>query len=211
MAKLIDISIPVQEGMLVWPGDGGPRITRLRSVEEGSHSNFSEMQCSLHTGTHLDAPLHFISGAKSVDRLPLEIFIGPAHVLHFPDNEFITADDLEKSGLPDGVERLLLKTKNSDWWKEDVRDFHEDYVALADDAAEWVVERGVKLFGIDYLSIDHHIHGLNVHPILLGAGLALLETINLSGVEPGGYELVCLPLNLIGAEGSPVRAVLVQK
>ncbi|TET33789.1 MAG: cyclase family protein [Planctomycetota bacterium] len=208
MGKLIDISVPVREGMIVWPGDGGPRITRLRSLEEGSHSNFSGMECSLHTGTHIDAPLHFISGANSIDRVPLEVFIGPAQVLYFPDNEFITADDLENSGLPDETERLLLKTRNSDWWKEGVMEFREDYVALTDDAARWVVEHGIKLLGVDYLSIDHQVHGKNAHSILLGAGLVLLETINLSGVEPGEYELFSQPLNLIGAEGSPVRAVL---
>jgi arylformamidase len=198
----------MEPDMPVWPGEKQPKITRLRTMEEGSHSTVSGLDCTVHTGTHVDAPAHFVIGATTVDRLPLDTLVGPAYVAHFPGAEVVRREDLEKCGMPEGTKRLLIRTRNSELWKRGEKEFDNDFVALSDDAAKWVVEQGIILFGIDYLSVHHLKEGENVHPILLRAGLVLLETINLSDVKAGEYELVCLPLKLAGCEGAPARAIL---
>jgi arylformamidase len=146
-----------------------------------------------------------------VDQLPLETLIGPAIVAFLPDAEVITADELRNLHMPAGVERLLLRTRNSELWAAGVTEFRKDYVALTADAARWLVDRGVRLVAVDYLSVQRYQDGPDVHKILLAAGVIILEGLNLTGVAAGEYELICLPVKIIGAEGAPARAVLVKK
>jgi arylformamidase len=159
-------------------------------------------------GTHVDAPFHFISGGDPVEAMPLDVLMGPAVVTYLPEVAAVTATDLEALDLPAGVQRLLLRTRNSKLWTTGVEEFQPDFVALTVDAAQWVVQRGIRLLGVDYLSVQRFDDGPEVHQILLEARVVIVEGLNLAGVEPGEYELICLPLKLTGAEGAPARAVL---
>ena len=206
MARLIDISVPIYPGMLIWPSDPPVAVERAADMAQGAHVNLTKVSFGVHTGSHLDAPLHFEADGASIDDLPLDLFIGPARVVH------VTADRIgpeHAAGLA-GVERVLFRTRNSDWWAAGDTSFHPDFVYLTAEAGAALADLGVRLVGLDYLSIDKPKGGGAAHHALLGRGIAALETINLAGVEPGDYELICLPLRLVGAEGSPVRAILRQ-
>lgn len=205
---LIDISVPLSSGLVVWPSDPPVSIERRRFLERDG-ANVSDLCMSLHSGTHLDPPLHFVAGAPSADQFALDALIGPADVVDIPDVDLITAADLESQGLPADCERLLLRTRNSRWWAAGDMAFHEDYVALSVDAARWVADRGIRLVGIDYLSIEpYKLPGHPVHTTLLSRRVIALETINLTGVVPGRYQLYCLPLLIASGDGSPARALL---
>jgi arylformamidase len=167
------------------------------------------MHCSVHTGTHVDAPAHFVAGGTTVEKMPMDVLMGPAYVADLGDTDIIDAGDLERAGVPLGVERLLMRTRNSRMWHDQVRsDFREDFVGLAAGGAQWIVERHIRLVGIDYLSIQPFGAPADTHIILLGEAIVILEGLDLSGVRCGAYELCCLPLKLVGAEGAPARAVL---
>jgi arylformamidase len=166
------------------------------------------MICDLHAGTHIDAPRHFLADGATIETLPLEVCLGPAYVAYLPEVKVITAGDLDRLALEAGVSRLLLKTANSNLWAAGVRDFQARFVDLSPDAARWLVQRRVRLVGIDYLSVERPKDDYEVHRILMTAGVVILETLDLSRVAPGWYELICLPLPLAGAEASPTRAVL---
>jgi arylformamidase len=204
---IIDISVPIRPGMVVWPGDPPVTLERMKSMTDGAHSNVTRLDFGAHTGTHVDAPVHFIDGADGVDRVPLEALIGPAIVVdataverHF-DSEVLRGLD-----IPDGAERLLFKTRNSGLWASDR--FETGFLGITEDGARWIVDRGVRLVGIDYLSIAPHGQSVPTHRVLLGAGVAILEGVDLRDVEPGEYELVCAPLRIVDCDGSPARAVL---
>jgi arylformamidase len=207
MAEWIDISVPVSPRLPVWPGSPAIELERRLDLGRGDPVNDTIIRFSVHTGTHLDAPLHFLAGGTSVDLLPLHVLIGPAYVASVLQVDAITADVLERLDVPPVTERLLLQTRNSAAWAS-VGEFQTDYVALTADAAQWLVDRSIKLIGVDYLSVQRYHDGPETHLVLLGAGLVIVEGLNLSGVEPGEYELICLPLRLAGAEGAPARAVL---
>jgi arylformamidase len=208
MTRLIDISLPLQPDLPTWPGD--PRLQRERFVcmEEGHVANVSQLACCVHVGTHVDAPYHFVADGKTVEHLALDTLIGEAVVVHVPDVESVTAADLERLTLPAGVQRLLLRTHNSALWAAGMAPFREEYVALTEDAAQWVVDHSIRLIGVDYLSVQRYHDGPRTHQILLEAEVIILEGLNLAHVAPGTYELLCLPLKLIGAEGAPARTVL---
>lgn len=206
MARLIDISVPVYPGMLIWPSDPPVAIERAADMAKGAHVNLTRFSFGVHTGSHLDAPLHFEADGASIDRLPLDVFMGPARVVRVT-GDCVGLEDVD--GLA-GVQRVLFRTKNSDWWAAGDTSFHPDFAYLTAEAATRLADLGVRLVGLDYLSIDKPKGGGAAHHALLGRGVAALETINLAGVEPGDYELICLPLRLVGAEGSPVRAILRQ-
>jgi arylformamidase len=208
MSRIIDITPPMTVDMPVWPGERIPKIFRLRTMEEGDPSTVSAIDCNVHTGTHIDAPAHNVLGGATVEQIPLDTLVGPAYVAHVPGADVLRRENLEECGMPKGTKRLLVRTRNSELWRRGEKEFVDDFVALSNDAAKWVVEQGILLFGIDYLSVHHQKEGEDVHTILLKAGLVLLETINLAQVEAGRYELVCLPLNLPGCEGAPARAIL---
>lgn len=210
MAEIIDISIPVFTGMVFYPGDPGATVQTVRSIDRGDVANLSELRLGSHCGTHVDAPHHFENDGRTVDRIPLDALVGEARVLDLTGIEgSITRADLEAAGINDAT-RVLLKTDNSKLWGESV--FSPGYVSLSDGAAAQLVEAGVVLVGIDYLSIERfQPETFNVHHTLLGAGVVVLEGIDLAVVEPGGYELVCLPLKVAGGDGAPARAILIDR
>jgi arylformamidase len=205
---IIDISLPLDSGMPIWPGSSGFRLRKTLSLEAGDPCNVSQLDCDVHTGTHVDAPAHFIKSGITIEKLPLEMMVGAATVVYIQGAESITAAQLASLSLPLGIKRLLFRTDNSELWQNNGRRFTSDYVGLTCDAAEWIVNRGIQLVGIDYLSIQHYDDTPRTHEILLGAQVIILEGLNLAKVKPGEYELICLPLRLTGAEGAPARVVL---
>ena len=206
--KIIDISLPLNEEIPVWPGSPGFGLYRYKRLEAGDECNSSRMTCDVHTGTHIDAPSHFIINGQTVEELPVDVLIGPAVVSHLLDVDDVDADALNSLALPVDTKRLLLRTRNSECWRTGSKEFRQDFVGLTSDASDWVVERGIQLIGIDYLSIASFKDMRETHRLLLEAGVILLEGINLYGVSACEYELICLPLKLTGAEGAPTRAVL---
>ncbi len=205
---IIDISLTLSPDAPVWPGSQGFHLSWSKKLNRGDSCNNSQISCDSHTGTHLDAPSHFIGNGVTIDQLPLEILIGPCSVIHLPDGDEITSDDLSKAKIEIQNPRLLIRTDNSQLWALNKNDFNEDFIALTSDAAQWIVNQGIKLIGIDYLSIGKFKNGDLTHQILLEAGVIVLEGLNLSNAAPGEYELLCLPLNIKGAEGALARAVL---
>jgi len=207
--KVYDISLTLRQRMPVYPGEPTPVIEPMKQIERGDFCNVSRLTIATHTGTHIDAPLHFLPGATSVDRLAVDVLVGPALVVEMAVDQEITAADLEAAAIPPGTERLLFKTRNSRLLDDD--DFRRDFVYLTLDAARWLVERGVRLVAIDYLSVEQMDAQPNiVHETLLRAGVVIVEGADLRQVAPGPYLLACLPLKIAGADGSPVRAVLVE-
>lgn len=211
MGKIYDVSVPIRDGGLVYPGNPEIHIALQQAVAKGAGANVSSVQFGSHTGTHVDAAKHFFDDGQTVDQIPLDTLMGPAIVLEFGDDvKAVTRSDLEKRGL-DGAQRVLLRTRNSGYLTQDPI-FHPDYTYLAPDGAEFLVQQGVLLVGIDYLSIEqfHSGHHLT-HLTLLRAGVVIVEGLNLDGVPPGNYELRCLPLKLAGVDGAPARAVLISE
>ena len=209
--KIWDISVPYSSDLTGWPGAPPPEIKRYRAISDGFPVNVSRISGGVHSGTHLDAPVHFIDGATGVDRIPLQQLIGPAYVVDVGEVPSVTAAVLDGVDLPDGIERLLLKTTNSALWADPSHEFDEDFVALSADAAEWVVDRGITLIGIDYMSIEsYHSTDNQTHLTLLGAGIVIVEALDLRAISDGFYQLICLPLKITGCDGAPVRAVLME-
>jgi arylformamidase len=204
--EIIDISVPVQPGMVTYPGDPPVVLERVSSIAAGAGYNLSRLDFGLHSGTHVDAPLHFIAGAASAEALPLDVLAGPAHVVDATAVvSRLSAVTIAGLALPERAERILFKTRNSELWRRDA--FVEDFVALTEDGARGLVARGVRLVGIDYLSIGDE----GAHRALLGAGVVAVEGLDLGAVEPGEYQLVCAPLKIVGAEGAPARALLIRR
>lgn len=205
--KIIDISVPIDENLPVWPNTSGFAFKSVNRISEKGGCNETHLEMNAHVGTHVDAPLHFVKDGLSIDQAPLEIFMGEALVVYLPEITTITAKDLEKINFLAGTQRALFKTENSKLWEKG-KNFNKDYVGLTTDAAKFLVEKGIKLVGIDYLSIAKMSEAVEVHQILLGNGVYILEGLNLSQVDPGVYQLACLPTNLRGVEAAPARAVL---
>jgi arylformamidase len=205
--RIIDISRRLDEQMPGWPGETAFHREPHTSTEAGDAATTSILCGFSHTGTHVDAPSHFVTGGATLDDVPLEAWIGPCRVVRHAENRDVTAADLDAWDL-DGVERLLICTQNATRWS-DAPAFREDYLALDASAARRCAERGLKLVGIDYLSIEtFHGGDYPVHHTLLGAGVAILEGVRLDHVEPGDYELIALPLPIGDGDGTPVRAIL---
>ncbi len=208
MSDYLDISLTISPNLPHWPGSPRVELSRRRDMDRGDPVNDSTLVCGVHTGTHVDAPLHFLADGADVTQLSLDTLIGPAVVAALPDVDVITARDLEALNLPADTRRLLLRTRNSAIWQRGDREFHTDFVALTVEAAHWVVARGICLIGVDYLSVQIFGGDPQTHIALLQAGVVIVEGLNLTEVAPGPYELICLPLKLTGAEGAPARAVL---
>jgi len=208
LSDIIDISVPLLPEMPVWPGDGGIRIVPLKRMDTGDKNNLSRLECGVHTGTHVDAPWHFLEDGSTAEQLPLDAMMGEAFVAYLPEVDLIAAETLAQLMLPKGTTRLLLRTRNSELWETGVTEFRKDFVALTGDAAQWLVDQGIRLIGVDYLSVHRYGDNAPTHQILLRAGLIIVEGLNLAGVAPGKYELICLPLRLSGADGAPARVVL---
>ena len=206
---IYDITAPLSSALPVYPGDPEVTITPLAQLQWGDAANVSRLVLSSHTGTHLDAPRHFFAEGLTIDGLDLHVLMGPARVCTFPQvTTHLTADDLRPLGLA-GTKRLLLQTPNAALWQK--TGFQTNYVALTESAAYLLVEMGVQLVGIDYLSVDaFERQDFPVHRILLGAGVLVLEGLDLRAVPPGDYELLALPLLLQHGDGAPVRAILRQ-
>lgn len=207
---LVDISVPLREGMPGWPGQLGFHRDVDRSTDAGDRVTISTLRFGAHTGTHMDAPVHFLAGGAGTDAIDLDAGIGPAFVADLTDVEgAITADDLEGAGVPEGTDRLLAKTRNSGWSSS--RDFDEDFVAFDGSGAEWCVDRGMRFVGIDYLSIEPFgsgDRGNPAHKTFLGAGVVVCEGLDLAAVDPGEWELIALPIRVVGGDGAPARVVL---
>lgn len=203
----IDVSTPLKNGMVHWPGDPSFHIERAKDQAKGDVATVSKITMGVHTGTHMDAPLHFIQGGKTIDEMPLTATVGRARVIPIRDPKSIKREELVDH-LIGSRERILFKTQNSDHaWDSDK--FDEDFVFISADAARYLVECGIVCVGVDYLSVGgFRVDGPETHHALLDAGVWIIEGLNLSGVEPGEYEMICLPLKLMGAEGAPARTII---
>ena len=193
---IIDISLPIGPDTPVWPGDPPVLIEPVARVEAGDAADVSRLSLGTHTGTHVDPPAHFLPGTATVDDLPLDVLMGPAVVAQCSPGP-IDASTLGSAALPEGAARVLLKTG-------------ADAGALTADGARWLVARGVRLVGADTLSIEPADDHYPVHRVLLGAGVVIVEGLDLAAVAPGSYEFVCLPLRIAGGDGAPARAVLIR-
>jgi len=193
--------------MPTWPSDPGVKIRLAMSMARGDGVNVSALAMGAHTGTHFDAPFHFVQSGKTVDQLDPEALIGSCRVFEIPTEDEIDVTHLR--GLPlKGVTRALFKTANSKLWATR-DDFYEHFVYLTPMAAKFLVSMGIKLVGVDYLSVEgYHAQGAPAHLALLGAGVIILEGLNLADVPAGDYELIALPLKIVGADGAPARAIL---
>ncbi len=207
---LFDVTLPVSEGMAVWPGDP---VVATAAVTGAGEPSVSRLCLGSHTGTHVDPPAHFIPGAATVDKLPLDVLIGPAWLAHLhgpgpgaPDR--VTAACLAAADIPGGVSRVLLRTDNSERGTNRAA-FNPDFAGLTEDGARWLLAAGVHLVGIDGPSIEPYVSsGEPVHRLLLAAGVIVVEGLVLAGLAPGPYQLYCLPLKITGGDGAPARVIL---
>jgi len=203
----IDISVTLRDAMVRFPGNPPVRIERVRDIQDGASSSLSKISMGSHTGTHMDAPIHFLRQGDGIDQMPLDTAVGPARVIEISDSEAVKPGELRSHRIRRG-ERILFKTQNSlRAWRSEA--FVEDYVFVSKEAARFLVGRGVRVVGVDYLSVGgFRRDGAETHQALLEAGVWIIEGLDLSGVEPGQYYLVCLPLKLENGDGAPARAIL---
>lgn len=204
--KLLDVSVPLAQGLPTYPGNPPFELQALKRIAEGGSSNVSRLVLGTHTGTHVDAPKHFIDDAAAVDALQLDLLIGRTRVIEIDKRGGISADELAAAGLREDL-RVLFKTPNSALWNSST--FREDYTHLSEGAARYLVDQGVKVVGIDYLSVEGFKKaGAPAHRALLGSGVIIIEGLNLSEADPGMYEMYCLPLRVVGGDGAPARVLL---
>jgi arylformamidase len=209
--KIHDVTLTLAVDMPVWPGGMPVVIEWEKRIEEGANSNDSRMEIGIHTGTHVDAPYHFLKTGNTVETLPLETLIGKTMVVELSaDVDEITREAVERLKLPDGVERILFKTRNSQYWIKGLKEFQKDFVGIDAGAAQLLVEKGVRLVGIDYLSIAPFKSSRPTHEILLKAKTVIIEGLDLSGVNAGEYTMHCLPLKIHQSEGAPARVILIE-
>ncbi len=203
----IDVSVPLRSGMVHWPDNPPVSIERMLDIERGDVANVSKLSMGAHTGTHMDAPLHFFRTGKGLDTMPLTATIGRARVIEIRDPESIKLEELRPYQIQ-RRERVLFKTRNSTrCWHTD--DFVEDFVYISQEAARYLAVQQVQTIGVDYLSVGGFFtDGVETHHALLEAGIWIIEGLNLSKVEPGIYELICLPLKIKESDGAPARAIL---
>lgn len=199
--------MPLRDGMAHWPGDPECHIKRVNRMEDGAVCNLTHISMSAHTGTHMDAPRHFIADGLTMEQMPLEAVMGRCRVFELDCEGQITADDLRKLKFVPR-QRVLFKTRNSTRsWA--MQEFDKDFISIRKDAAQYLVEMGVVTVGVDYLSIGGYGKDVvETHQIMLGAGIWVIEGLNLSEIKDGYYEMICLPLKIEGADGAPCRVVL---
>lgn len=214
----IDISVEMRDGMVHWPGDPECKISlfvKLGDPIPGQPGktipcNLTQMQLSAHTGTHMDAPRHFVKDGRTMESMPLDAVIGPCRVIELKHKEAITVEELKPFKLKKG-ERVLFKTRNStkSWKLAKTSTFDEKFIYIPTSTAQYLVDCGIQTVGVDYLSVGGwQKDGVECHQILLGAEVWIIEGLNLAKVEPGKYDLVCLPIKILGADGAPARAIL---
>jgi arylformamidase len=206
--KWIDVSLTLESNMMHWPGDPPVSIERVREMDKGDTVNLSKITMGVHSGTHVDAPVHFIKGAKGVDRIAIDLLIGPARIIEIADNDSIKENELARHKIKKG-ERILLRTRNS-IKKILYRDaFTEDFVYMEKDAAEFLVSRCIKTLGVDYLSVGgYKQNGPDVHKTLLRAGILVIEGLDLTEALPGLYDMICLPMKILDSDGAPARVIV---
>ncbi|MBV8820659.1 MAG: cyclase family protein [Acidobacteriaceae bacterium] len=206
--RWMDVSVPLSTGLVHWPGDPEPTFSRISDMEHGAEANVTLCRMTAHTGTHMDAPCHFIPGQTGIDQFPIETGIGAARVIEIATGARVVSDkEFRDNGIGPG-ERILLKTRNSGtrWWEHD---FDTGFAAIDASGAQFLATAGVKLIGVDYLSVGFFQRdGAETHRTLLSAGIWILEGLDLTNIDPGEYDMVCLPLRIVGADGSPARVVL---
>ena len=208
-SEIIDISIPLSKKLPVWPNGFGINISSLATIGNKSDANVSRLDIDVHSGTHIDAPLHFIENGKTTNEINLDRLIGDCFLVELPKNLLtIQRTDLENLNIPNNTTRLLLKTYNSfnNLW--DNQTFDKEFCAISVDAAEWLVEQKIDLIGIDYCSIQKFYDPPTTHQIILNNNIIILEGLDLRNVTGGMYKLTCLPISILGIEGVPVRAIL---
>jgi arylformamidase len=204
--RIYDITMTIENGMISWPSDGPVSVERVRSMETGERLNLSRLDMSAHTGTHIDAPVHFIRDGSGIDSVSLDILLGPTAVVHIPEVREIGAGELAAAGIPPGIRRLLLKTDNGRL--QGLKQFSEDFSFVTPQGAQFIIDSGVQLVGIDYLSIAAYGSGEAVHQALLGEGIVIIEGVDLREVSPGSYNMIALPLKIGGCDGAPARVIL---
>jgi arylformamidase len=207
--RTYDITLTISPDLPTWPGDPGVELERVEKIEDGSNANVSRVDMGVHTGTHVDAPFHFLQDGITVDQIDLSLLTGRAYVLHLPEVDVITAPVLENAQIPPRTRRVLFKTRNSESWAKKDLVFNTDFVGLSEDGAEYLVRRGVKLVGMDYLSVAPYKKSRPTHEKLLEAGVVIVEGLDLSEVSQGRYTLYCLPLKIANSDGAPARAILI--
>jgi len=204
--KLIDVTVPLDSALPTYPNNTPFSLEPIKRIARGDSSNVSTLHLSAHTGTHVDAPRHFFDDGAGTESLALEMLIGRTRVIEITSRGGITADDLSGIDLSQDI-RLLIKTHNSRLWSSP--DFHTDYLGVAESGARHLVSHGIKLLGVDYLSVEvFRAPGAPAHHALLGAGIIVIEGLNLIDVDPGIYDMYCLPLRIVGSDGAPARVVL---
>jgi len=206
--RYIDITLALGPGLPTWPGHPAFELESLRSIASGASSNVSRLSMSVHTGTHVDAPRHFFQDGADADSLRIESMLGRAYVVNLAKVERVTAADLERARVPSRIRRLLIRTRNSEYWSQGEATFREDFVGLDASAAQWIVGHQMQLVGVDYLSVAPWKEGRPTHEILLRAGVTVVEGLNLQHVKAGRYRVFCLPLRILGSDGAPARVVL---
>ena len=208
---IYDVTVPLHNGLPTWPGDPGVEITDWRSLAKGDGANVSLLHFGAHSATHVDAPAHFIDGAAKVESLALEALIGEVEVIEVPEDRLVIDEEFVADSCNPATKRFLFKTRNSAFWSEPNPQFHTDFTYLDLNAATRLVQQGLKLVGIDYLSIEKYGQANHeTHLALLSHGVVILEGVNLSDVPAGRYELICLPLRVKSdlGDGGPARVVL---
>ncbi|HWK10028.1 MAG TPA: cyclase family protein [Vicinamibacterales bacterium] len=206
-SRLIDVSVLLRPGVPTYPGNQPFEFEPVKRITQGASSNVSKVVMGTHSGTHVDAGRHFFDDKPGVDALPLDLLIGRARVIDLPVRGGITEAHLASAGLREDL-RLLLRTPNSALWNTH-DGFHEDYTYLTEGGARYLVDQGVKVVGIDYLSVEQfHKAGAPAHHALLGSSVVIIEGLDLSEADAGQYEMYCLPLRIDGADGAPARVVL---
>lgn len=208
--RIHDVSLPISDSMPIYSGDPSVEIEPVSRIARGDGANVSFLKLGSHTGTHVDSPYHFAEGGITIDRVPLDVLVGECYVCEIASSEAVTVSELEAHGLPEGCTRVLFKTSNSRLWADER--FHTDFVYIEPEAASWLVDRGVRLVGIDYLSVDRFKSGTHpTHLRLLGSGVVAVEGLDLGAVAEGTYLLVCLPLKIRDGDGAPARVILIEQ
>jgi arylformamidase len=204
--KLIDVSVPLDSNLPTYPGNTPFSLEPIQRISKGDHANLSSVHMSVHSGTHVDAPCHFFEGAAGTEALPLEMLFGRTRVVQVTSRRGIEAEELAGIDFAEDI-RVLFKTANSRLWGDP--EFHTDYVGVTDSGARFLVDHGIKVVGVDYLSVEKFkTPGAPAHHVLLGGGTIVIEGLNLRDVDPGIYDMWCLPLCIVGSDGAPARVVL---
>ena len=212
--KVHDVSLVMRPDMTLWGTEPGPSLVPLRRIAKGDTANVSIVSFADHTGTHVDPPLHFIEGGAAADQIPVGALVGPCLVIDYTEERHVDDRWLESARIPGGTERILFKTRNSERWRDPTAKVTREFVTINASGARWCVAHGVRLVGIDYLSIEPQgpeKAGYPVHHTLLGAGIVIIEGLDLRGIAGGAYDLVCAPLKIGGADGAPARVFLIER